>query len=335
MDKIMKRYRTVIGFGLVSMFIVFLISMNTGFMKLGVGETLKTLVGFGNEEQKLILFHFRLPRIVISILVGIGLSLSGCVIQGISKNPLAEPGLLGINAGAGLIVVIYLIFLGENSMLSMFTLPLLAFVGGLTIFGIIILLSTEKDGKLHPTIFLLSGVAIQTGVMALTTILVLKLDDTKYDFVAMWQSGSIWASNWKYILVLLPWVIGGTFYLMKKSKVLDLMNLDDEVSLSLGLSLEKERKHLMFCAVALAASCVSVSGNIGFIGLLAPQLSKKLVGGDHRVLLPTTAVIGGLIVLVADTVGRSIIQPLEVPTGIVVAIVGAPYFIYLLCRKRS
>lgn len=309
--------------------------MNTGYLKLSFNQTAKALIGRGSPDENLILFHFRMPRIIISILVGMGLALSGMVIQGISKNPLGEPGLLGINSGAGLMVVLYLIFIGENSFLSMFTMPILAFIGALLIFYFILLISTKKDGKLHPNIFILSGVAVQTGVMAITTVLVLKLDDTKYDFIAMWQSGSIWGSNWDFVIILIPWLVLGIIYLWKKTRVLDLLNLDDEVAIALGLSLDKERKRLIFTAVALAASCVSVSGNISFIGLLAPQLSRKIVGGEHRFLLPTTAIVGGIIVLLADTLGRWIIQPLEVPTGIVVAIVGAPYFIYLLCKKRS
>lgn len=304
-------------------------------MKLSFSQTFKTLIGRGTSQDGLILFQFRMPRIMISILVGMGLSLSGLVIQAFSKNPLAEPGLLGINSGAGLMVVLYLIFVGEGSFGSMFTLPILAFIGAMLIFSFILLISTTKDGKLHPNIFILSGIAVQTGVMAITTMLVVKLDDIKYDFVAMWQSGSIWGSNWKFVMTLIPWIVLGVIYLMRKARVLDLLNLDDEVSRSLGLSLEKERKKLVLVAVALAASCVSISGNISFIGLLAPQLSKKMVGGEHKVLIPTTMIVGGIIVLLADTIGRSIIQPLEVPTGIVVAIVGAPYFIYLLCKKRS
>lgn len=309
--------------------------MNTGYLKLSFNQTAKALIGRGSPDENLILFHFRMPRIIISILVGMGLALSGMVIQGISKNPLGEPGLLGINSGAGLMVVLYLIFIGENSFLSMFTMPILAFIGALLIFYFILLISTKKDGKLHPNIFILSGVAVQTGVMAITTVLVLKLDDTKYDFIAMWQSGSIWGSNWNFVIILIPWLVLGIIYLWKKTRVLDLLNLDDEVAIALGLSLDKERKKLIFTAVALAASCVSISGNISFIGLLAPQLSRKIVGGEHKLLLPTTAIVGGIIVLLADTLGRWIIQPLEVPTGIVVAIVGAPYFIYLLCKKRS
>jgi iron complex transport system permease protein len=313
----------------------FLISMNTGYIKLSPGDTLRTLLGGGTIKQNLILFDFRLPRIIIAMLVGSGLALSGCVIQGVSKNELADPGLLGINAGASLMVILYLMFFGAQSFFSVFTLPFLALAGaGVTALGIY-LLAYKKGVGVVPLRLILTGIAVQAGIGALMTVLVVKLDETMFDFVATWQAGSIWGTNWKFVLTLVPWLMVLIPYVIYKSRVLDALNLGDEISTGLGLSVEKERRYLLGAAVALAASCVAVSGSISFVGLIAPHLSRQLVGPKHRILLPVCALVGAILVSVADTIGRVILQPSEIPTGIMVAIIGAPYFLYLLAKNNQ
>ncbi len=325
-----NRKKTICTISIILLFLIFIISMNVGYIKLSPKDTLRTVFGGGTEEEKLILFNFRLPRIIISMLVGGGLALSGCIIQGLSRNPLADPGLLGINAGAGLMVILYVVFFGSQSFLSVFTLPFLAFLGASLAAILIYLLSYKRGSGLSPLNFILTGVAIQAGISALTTILVVKLDETQFNFVATWQAGSIWGNNWKFVLALVPWLLILTPYVIYKRKVLDILNLGEETAKSLGVSVEKERRNLIMASVALAASCVSVSGNISFVGLLAPHLARKLVGPKHEILLPTCAFTGAILVSIADTIGRVILQPGEIPTGIVVAVIGTPYFIHLL-----
>ena len=325
-----NRKRTICTISVILLFLIFIISMNIGYIKLSPKDTLRTVFGGGTEEEKLILFNFRLPRIIISMLVGGGLALSGCIIQGLSRNPLADPGLLGINAGAGLMVILYVVFFGSQSFMSVFTLPFLAFLGASLAAILIYLLSYKRGSGFSPLNFILTGVAIQAGISALTTILVVKLDETQFNFVATWQAGSIWGSNWKFVLALVPWLLILIPYVIYKRKVLDILNLGEETAKSLGVSVEKERKNLIMASVALAASCVSVSGNISFVGLLAPHLARKLVGPKHEILLPTCAFTGAILVSIADTIGRVILQPGEIPTGIVVAVIGTPYFIHLL-----
>lgn len=324
----------VIGAAVVLM-ISFIISMNTGYTKLTPLDTLRTLFGGGTDKENLILFDFRLPRIVISMLVGMGLALSGCIIQGISKNALADPGLLGINAGAGMMVILYVMFLGAQSFLLVFTLPFLALAGAGVTAVMIYALAYKKGEGIAPMRLILTGVAIQAGVSALTTVLVVKLDETQFNFVATWQAGSIWGSNWKFVLALLPWLVLLIPYVLTKSRVLDVLNLGDDVAYSLGASVEKERRRLLAAAVALAASCVAVSGSISFVGLIAPHLARRLVGPKHSILLPTCVLTGAVLVSVADTIARVIVQPSEIPTGIMVAIIGAPYFLYLLGKSKQ
>lgn len=318
----------------VLLMLSFIISMNTGYSKLAPADTLRTLFGGGSTKENLILFQFRLPRIIISILIGAGLALSGCIIQAISKNPLTDPGLLGINAGAGIMVILYVLLWGANSFFSIFTLPVLALAGALATSIIIYSLAYKKDKGISPMGLILTGIAVQAGLSALTTVLAVKLDDTQYDFVAQWQAGSIWGASWKFVAALLPWLIFFIPYVFSKSQILDILNLGDEIAGSLGISVERERKLLLGAAVALAASCVAVSGSISFVGLIAPHLARMLVGPRHKILLPACAFTGAFLVSAADTVARVIVQPSEIPTGIMVAVIGAPYFLYLLAKGR-
>ncbi len=312
----------------------FIVSMNTGYSKLSPPDTLRTLFGGGTDQENLILFGFRLPRIVISMLVGAGLGLSGCVIQGVTRNPLADPGLLGINAGAGLTVILFVLFFGAQSFLSVFTLPFLALAGAGVTALLIYALAYKQQSGIAPLRLILTGIAMQAGIAALTTVLVVRLDEMQFNFVASWQAGSIWGSNWKFVLALLPWLLLLIPYVLSKARTLDVLNLGDDVACGLGAAVERERRRLLAAAVALAASCVAVSGSISFVGLIAPHLARRLVGPRHRLSLPACALAGAVLVSVSDTIARVVVQPAEIPTGIVVAIVGAPYFLYLLIKSE-
>lgn len=333
--KIAIRNTLIIIGCLVLLIISLIISMNAGYIKMSPLDTLRTLFGEGTDQEKMILFDFRLPRIVISMLTGMGLALSGCVIQNVAKNPLADSGLLGINAGASLMVILYVMIFSTESFLSVFTLPFLALIGAGATAVLVYIFSYKKNEGVTTMRLILTGVAVQAGVSALTTLLVVKLDETQYNFVVAWMSGSIWGSNWNFVLALLPWLLVLIPYTLTKASVMDILNLSDDIAYGLGVSVEKERRKLLTVAVALAASCVSVSGSISFVGLISPHLSRRLVGSRHRTLLLTTSLVGALLVSIADTIGRVIIQPSEIPTGIVVAVIGAPYFLYLLSRSNQ
>nr|WP_092069121.1 iron ABC transporter permease [Dendrosporobacter quercicolus]NSL47351.1 iron ABC transporter permease [Dendrosporobacter quercicolus DSM 1736]SDL86317.1 iron complex transport system permease protein [Dendrosporobacter quercicolus] len=333
--KIAIRHTGIVLAFSILLILSFIVSMNTGHAKLSPLDTLRTLFGGGSDMENLILFGFRLPRIVIAILVGAGLALSGCIIQGVSRNALADPGLLGINAGAGLTVILFLLFFRSQSILSVFTLPFLALIGAGITAILIYTLAYKRQTGIAPIRLILTGVAVQAGISALTTVLVVKLDDTQFDFVAAWQAGSIWGSNWKFVLALLPWLLLLIPYVLSKARVLDVLSLGDDIACGLGAAVEQERRRLLAAAVALAASCVAVSGSISFVGLIAPHLARRLVGPAHRVLFPACALAGAVLVSAADTIARVIVQPFEIPTGIMAAIVGAPYFLYLLTRSKQ
>lgn len=312
----------------------FIISMNTGFTKLSPLEVLRTLSGSGTPKQELILFEFRLPRIVIAILIGAGLALSGCILQGVSRNALADPGILGINAGAGLMVMLFVSFFPTTTAAPIFLLPILSLIGASFAAFLIYILSYKKGEGILPTRMLLTGIGIAAGISSAMIVLTLRLNPEKYQFVATWLAGSIWGSNWKFVWALLPFILVLVPLVLMKARVLNVLNLGDQTASGLGAPVERERMILLAAAAILAGACVSVSGGIGFVGLIGPHLARRLVGPKHQFLLPASALVGSLLVLVADTLGRVILQPSEIPAGILVAILGAPYFLYLLSRTK-
>ncbi|WP_246566039.1 FecCD family ABC transporter permease [Tissierella simiarum] len=326
---------TVLSILSILIIITFIISINTGYIRLSPIDVIRVLFGGGTDKEKLILFDFRLPRIVISIMIGAGLSLSGCIMQGVSRNALADPGILGINSGAGLMVVLFVSFFSTNSITSIFFLPFLALIGAGLTATLIYVLAYKKHEGISPTRLLLTGIAVQSAISAAMIVLTIRLNPEKFKFVSVWLAGSIWEANWKFVLALLPWLVILIPFVFYKAKVLNVMNMGDQIATGFGVEVEKERRVLLASAVALAGSCVAVSGGISFVGLIAPHLARRLVGPKHEFLLPASALTGSLLVVVADTLGRWIVQPSEIPTGIVVAIVGAPYFLYLLAKTKE
>ncbi|WP_342436293.1 iron ABC transporter permease [Paenibacillus sp. FSL L8-0436] len=315
--------------------LVFIISVNTGYIRLTPMELLNTLLGKGTDKQELILFDFRLPRIVISVLIGAGLAVSGAVMQGVFRNDLADPGILGINAGAGLMVMLMVSFYPSTTAAPVYLLPLVAFVGAGLTAALIYVLAYKRYQGISPIRLLLTGVAVAAGISAAMIVLTLRLDPDKYQFVATWLAGSIWGTSWKFVLSLLPWIVILLPYVIYKARVMNVLNLGEQTATGLGAAVTREQFKLLAAAVGLAASSVAVSGGIGFVGLVGPHLARRLVGPKHQLMLPASALLGSLLVITADTIGRWILQPSEIPTGIVVAVIGAPYFLYLLARTKS
>ncbi|SET29657.1 iron ABC transporter permease [Paenibacillus sp. NFR01] len=330
-----SRESAVVTLLAVIILIMFLVSMNTGLIRLSPMDVIHTLLGNGTDKQKLILFDFRLPRIVISLLVGAGLAVSGCILQGLTRNALAEPSTLGINAGAGLAVIVFISFFPAVSSAPVFVLPLLALAGGTLAAVFVYVLSFRRVDGSSPIRMILIGIAVGAGIYAIQMILSLRLDPQNYQFVAIWLAGKIWGGDWRFVLALLPWIVILLPFVFYKARVLNVLNLGDETSAGLGMPVERERLLLLGAAVALSGACISVSGGIGFVGLIAPHLARRLVGPRHQALLPASALTGALLLLTADTLARWILQPAEIPTGIIVALIGAPYFLYLLAKSKA
>ncbi|SFU85914.1 FecCD family ABC transporter permease [Alicyclobacillus macrosporangiidus] len=315
--------------------VAFFVSMNTGYIRLSPLDVIRTLAGAGTGQQELILYHFRLPRIIMSIFIGIGFAISGCILQGVSRNALADPGILGINAGASLMVILFTFAYPTNEDVPVFMVPLLALAGGGLAAGLTHALSIRRHEGLSPVRLVLSGIAVAAGLDAAMIILTVKLSPERYQYVLEWMSGSIWGTSWPFVLALLPWLVVLLPMVYRKSNVLNVLGLGDEMAIGLGAKLDRERKALMVLAVGLSCACVAVGANISFAGLIAPHIARRLVGSNHRYQLAAAGLTGALLLLVADTIGRCILQPSEVPTGIVVAVMGAPYFLYLLAKSDS
>lgn len=335
-QQLMRRKRSMKYTVILAVLVIasFLVSMNTGTFHMNPLEVVQTLLGQGTDKQSLVLFHLRMPRMIIAVLIGMGLAVSGAILQGISRNGLSDPGILGINAGASLAVLLYISFFTHRAEASPFVMPFLALVSaGLTAL-LIYVLAYKKNHGITPTRLLLVGIAVAAGISALTVILTLRLNPRNMEFVAIWQMGDVSGATWSYVLALLPWTLILLPIVYMKSNVLNILNMHEDIAKGVGLSLERERLVLLGASVGLAASSVAIGGGIGFIGLLGPHIARRLVGPQHQYMLPVTALVGAFIVLTSDTIARSILENTELPTGVIVSLLGAPYFVYLLIKAR-
>lgn len=308
------------------------VALSTGDAPLSYNRIVPTLLDYGSMEEEFILFSLRLPRLFITLLAGMALALSGAVLQGLTRNDLADPGVLGINAGAGAGVALFFLFFPIEAGTFLYALPLVAFTGAILTAVAIYSVSYKKTTGLQPVPFILTGVGMSMALSGLMIVLISAADRTKVDFIARWLSGNIWGDDWPFIWAVLPWLAAGTLVALYRAKHLNILHLGDPVSIGVGVHVRRERLVLMTTAIAVAAAAVSVTGGISFIGLMAPHIAKSIVGPRHERVIPASMLIGGWLLLAADTIGRNVLaEPL--PAGVIVSLIGAPYFIYLLLKR--
>ncbi|WP_426449510.1 FecCD family ABC transporter permease [Paenibacillus sp. S-38] len=313
---------------------VVLLSLNTGSMSIPPLSVLRTLLGFGSPDENLVLFEYRLPRILVTAMAGIGLGISGAILQGLSRNALADPGILGLNAGAGFGLMIFVSFFASMKGPVSLLIPLFAFGGAVLSAGLILLLAYDRRLGMTPIRLILTGIAVAAGFSALTLFLSLQLDEDTYAFASRWLAGSVWGRAPEHAAALLPWIAVFVPYTLLQARALNAFSLGDEVAAGIGLPVNRQRILLLLAAVALSSASVAMAGGIGFLGLLAPQLARRLAGNSHQHLLPLAGLIGMTVLTAADTAGRTLFLPSSIPAGVVVAAVGAPYFLYLLTRTK-
>lgn len=337
----MKKQSLSISRGLTIIFIltivllaVAVIGVNSGKMNLSPSEVFNVLIGKGTARQNLIIYDFRLPRILLTILVGIGMGTSGCIMQSLLRNDMASPGTLGISSGSGLFVLLFIVIFKVESVSSAIALPFLAFIGGMTAAVLIFFLSYRRGRNISPTGLILTGVAVGSGYSAITMMLTLKLDEKQMDFIQRWSAGSLWGDNWRYISILAPWVLILFLYVLYKSRILNTLNLGNETATGLGVEVKKEFIALAIVAVALSSGSVALGGNFFFIGMISPHMARKFVGSNHKLLIPTASLVGSIIILLSDTITRTISLGTDVPTGIVITVLSTPYFLYLLVKSN-
>jgi len=280
--------------------------------------------------DKEILLSIRLPRVLVSVLMGMGLGASGAVLQGVLRNPLADPYILGLSSGAALMAVVGII--SGLTFWGAFTVPLLAFIGALTT-GVFVGAMGWKRGGFWPDRLLLAGVGLGFLFSAILMLIMTLSSDEGLRRATLWIFGDLSMTDWAFIPYGTIFILAGLLLSLSRAKALNALILGDELSHSLGFSPRRERLILFISIGLMTSASVSLGGMVGFIGLLIPHIGRFIIGPDSRGLIPLSALGGGVLLCIADLIGRSIIAPVELPAGIITAIIGAPYFLYLLRRR--
>ena len=290
-----------------------------------------------SQQVKTILFDIRLPRICLAILIGAILAISGAVMQGLFRNPLAAPSLIGVSSGAsvGASVVIVLAgaWLQSNTALGLSLVAVGAFIGSFLVTVLVYRLSTSALGT-SITTMLLAGIAVSALAGAVSGLLSYYADNEMLRQISIWQMGNLSTANWQRVLVLTVVAILVLSLFPRESKSLNALLLGESEARHLGIDVQQVKRKLILLTTLGIGTAVAIGGMIGFVGLIVPHIVRLLIGPDHRWLLPASALAGGVLLLLADTIARIIIAPTELPTGILTAILGAPFFIMLLVQQR-
>ena len=280
-----------------------------------------------DDKNYFTLMEYRLPRAVLAILLGGALAISGVLVQSVVRNPLASPDILGINNAAGLVAVSVLMFLPN---LAFYWMPIFAFLGGVLSF---VILWIVCGFNFRPIKMAIIGVALSALWAAISHYLMLT-NPVEINTAMLWLTGSLWGRSWSYLNVVLPWLIVLLPLPFIFCRDLDTLGLGENKASTLGVTVNKVQISVLVLAVALSTTAVAICGPIAFLGLVAPHLARRLVGGRHRTLLPAALIIGALLLQLSDILARVIDPPTELPAGILTAIIGAPYFFYLLMRTK-
>lgn len=280
-----------------------------------------------DDKNYFTLMEYRLPRAVLAILLGGALAISGVLVQSVVRNPLASPDILGINNAAGLVAVSVLMFLPN---LAFYWMPIFAFLGGVLSF---VILWIVCGFNFRPIKMAIIGVALSALWAAISHYLMLT-NPVEINTAMLWLTGSLWGRSWSYLNVVLPWLVVLLPLPFIFCRDLDTLGLGENKASTLGVTVNKVKISVLVLAVALSTTAVAICGPIAFLGLVAPHLARRLVGGRHRTLLPAALIIGALLLQLSDILARVIAPPTELPAGILTAIIGAPYFFYLLMRTK-
>lgn len=320
-----SKSKLIIAAALLS--IISIVSLLFGSKILSISDLVNAIFK-ENSQYAFIVYEYRIPRILISIMVGASLAIAGTIFQGVLRNPLASTDVLGIGKGAGFFACIIL----TTSLGNSISIPFISILGGLVV-GVILYILTKRMG-FKGTNIIIMGVAISALFDA--GIQYFNINSKgNIQSVLLWLTGSVWGRGWDEVEILMPFIIIFIPLSFVIANKIDILSLGDNIAINLGEKVDKLRVFLLFIAIVLTASSVSVSGTIGFIGLIAPHIAKSLLGYKHKFIIPFSGVIGAMLLVTADLIGRTLFAPIEIPVGIVTAIVGAPYFLYLLLKRKS
>ena len=302
------------------------VSIMLGSVSIPINEILSALTGSGAGMHAEILQNIRLPRTIVAALVGINLALSGAILQAIMKNPLADPHIIGISSGAGLLGILVMLTMPAYSYL----VTPAAFLGAMGAAMLIYILAW-KNG-IRPIRIILAGVAVSAFLSAFISALMILYSDRVHSAL-MWMVGGLSARSWPHVAMLWPYTLVGGILALFAARHLNILQLGDEMARGLGLPVERTRLMLTTVAALLAASAVSVVGLLGFVGLIVPHAARLMIGSDYRCLLPASAILGAATLMYSDTFARMAFAPVELPVGIIMAVLGAPFFLFLLRRE--
>ncbi|GIM30868.1 FecCD family ABC transporter permease [Paraclostridium bifermentans] len=324
--KINKKYLTI-GLSLTLLLILLVLLTTIGSVNLSFTEIINALINNDNKMVTTIVYKMRLPRNILAALVGANLAVSGVLLQSVMKNPLADPGITGVSSGASVAAIFILLLLPQYTGM----LPIAAFIGG-AIACILVFLMAYKNG-LKPGRIVLAGVAINTILGGVISYLSTMYSD-RIQSAMLWLNGSLATKTWADVEMLFIYSIAGlviSLFLIRSANVLQ---LGDDAATNLGFNVNLTRLLISGVAVFLAATSTAVVGIISFVGLIVPHIARMIMGSDHKFTIPFSMILGSIVLLVADTLGRTIGGAVEIPVGVIMSIVGGPFFLYLL-RKRG
>jgi iron complex transport system permease protein len=332
------------GLGIILLVVSFLLCLGIGAVELPVkdivGILLHRLPWIGDAitptwspAYEQILLKVRLPRIVLGMLVGAALAVAGSGFQGVLRNPLADPYTLGVSSGASVGAAVIIFFGMQYSLVGAWTLPLVAFLTGLlTLWGVLTL--ARDGGKIPTNSLILSGVVMQSFLGAIVSFLTAMSKQTINE-IMFWMMGGLSFRGWSYTLMLSPYVLIGIVVIWSCARSLNLLALGERQASHMGLHVERLKMRTLIVSTLLTAAAVSVSGVIGFVGLVIPHIIRLITGPDYRLIVPLSALGGAIFTIWCDTIARSILAPTEIPLGVVTAFIGAPFFAYLLYRNKK
>ena len=323
--------------------LVFLFSLTSGATDTSAAAVFWALVT-GNDAvistvERVVIFDIRLPRSVLGALIGASLAVSGAVMQGLFRNPLADPGIVGVSAGAGLGAVTFIV-LGTGALapvaalFGIYHVPFAAFLGGLVTTILLYRVST-RHGRTSVATMLLAGIALGALAGAFTGLLVFWADDQQLRDLTFWGLGSVAGATWIKIAAVAPIIVPVVLLAPLLARGLNAMTLGEATAQHLGLNVQRFKRIAIVAVAAATGAAVAVSGGIGFVGIVVPHLLRLLIGPDHRYLLPACALLGAVMLLLADAIARQVVAPAELPIGIVTATIGAPFFLWILLRRRG
>ena len=305
-----------------------LVALAFGAVPLSISSVIEIILGEGTETGRQIVLQSRLPRAVAAVLVGCNLAVSGTLLQAVTRNPLADPGLIGVTAGAALAATVVLAVLPSTAPL----LPAIAFVGALIAAIVVYVVSWRPGFGSSPMRMILAGVAVNAVLGAVIGLLMTAFAD-RIPSVMFWTSGSFNGRGWSHVDLIWPYTLGGLLLAFWLRPRLSVMELGDDAASTLGVSVERTRLIAFAAAALLAGSAASVAGLVGFVGLVIPHVMRLLLGGNQG-LIPMAAIAGGGLLLWSDIVARVALAPAEMPVGVVTGLIGGPYFVFLLYKAR-